>query len=424
MHVFVHHLFTNTYQGLRPKGTSNSERFGVEFSTAVGVYTLAREYELPSLEELAKVEMMRLNNELHFSVVLSLVQSAYPDPGVDDLWFSDFLKTSLTSLLQNPSEIASKLPEMKRKTLSVSDLLLKCLKELADDQIILTCDPPATTKAGTTQYFTFRMPIPQLGSLQGSPAKPCELEMTPQDVAEPESVPNTKREKEEPAAAPLADGWCSPAFDEEDELVALEVKKVRKGKLSRKDQERYMILRERSDQRAEEKAAREAEQAAAVAAAADTATEPAPEPIEAKVQPVAGVVESEALDEKAFEVAMEEAELGGLKAKKVRKGKLGMKDRERYAVLRERADKRAREEAAAESLDAPAPEAEFSAGTAQEAPADDVAGQEDDWSLCNSNSRETDPDCELRAEHILGRGWVDCQSCRLFVDGLHQQLVV
>lgn len=335
---------------------------------------------------------MRLNNELHFSVVLSLVQSAYPDPGVDDLWFSNFLKTSLTSLLQNPSEIASKGPEMKRKTLSVSDLLLKCLKELADDKIILTCDPPATTEPGTTQ-----------------------------DGAEPESVPNMMRENEEPAAAPLADDSCAPPFDEEDELVALEVKKARKGKLMRTDRERYKFLRARSDQRAEEKAAREAEQAAAVAAAAaiaDTAAEPAPEPIEAELQPVAGagdVVESEALDEKAVEVAMEEAELESLEAKKLRKGgKLGTRrDRDRYEFLREMADKRAREEVAAESLDAPAPEAEFSAGTAQEAPADDVAGQEDDWSLCNSNSRETDPDCELRAEHILGRGWVDCQSCRL-----------
>jgi hypothetical protein len=224
MHVLVHHLFTHTYQCLKPKGSSKSEQFGVEFLTAVRVYTFARNYGMPSLEELAKVEMTRLSQELHFSVVLSLVQSAYPDPSVEDHWLSDFFKSSLTSLLHNHVESASRVPETKGKTFSVSELLLKCFEELADDRIILIRDSPATTKTGTMQDFTFRLPIPQLGSFQENPLGPfsdtasmCEQKMTPQEMSEPESLLVI--------APPPAVACCSPELDEDDELAAVIIPK-------------------------------------------------------------------------------------------------------------------------------------------------------------------------------------------------------
>lgn len=193
MHVLVHYLFTNTYQCLRSKGTTKHEKATTEFVTAVRAYALSRKYEISSLEELAGVEMQKLSNMLHFSVVFSLVQGAYPAADAEDSWFSSFLKTRLTLLLLHPSESECEISNAERKTLSLSDLLLKCSRELAESQCLRIQDPDAASKAGVTEDFTFRTPIPQLG-LQGSPRAPfsdtevsCGLELTELELPEHES---------------------------------------------------------------------------------------------------------------------------------------------------------------------------------------------------------------------------------------------
>jgi hypothetical protein len=81
-HVLVHHLFTGTYQSLKPQGESRYERLVNEFSTSIQVYAFARAYELQALGELAKSEVDKLSAELPVAVVLNLVQDAYPNPHV------------------------------------------------------------------------------------------------------------------------------------------------------------------------------------------------------------------------------------------------------------------------------------------------------------------------------------------------------
>lgn len=189
MHVLVHHLFTDTYQCLKPKATYKRGKIAEEFSTALRVYALAQRYDLSYLEELARAEIEKLSSELHFSMVLGLVQSAYPNPRAQDPWFINFLKTTLTSILQHPSEPECGLPiHAEQTSISVCDLLLRCLVELADDQIILLRDPDSTPEAldvpDTTEQVTFKMPIPQQGSPREIPAEPtgsgteqpCDLE--------------------------------------------------------------------------------------------------------------------------------------------------------------------------------------------------------------------------------------------------------
>lgn len=39
--------------GLRPKGSSLNEELAAEFTASIRTYALSRDYELPSLEELA-----------------------------------------------------------------------------------------------------------------------------------------------------------------------------------------------------------------------------------------------------------------------------------------------------------------------------------------------------------------------------------
>jgi hypothetical protein len=263
MHVFIHYLFTNTYQCLKPKGISDSERLGVEFSTALGVYTLARKYKILSLEDLAKTEMKRLNDKLPFPVVLSLLQTEYPNLEADDLWVSDLFKTKLTSILQNPSESESQAPETRQKTITVSYLLLKCLKELATDQITPMRNLQATTEAGDAHGCTFITPIPQLVSLRGSPAESYSdtaqsyVEMTeltvPRYTAVTRAVADTTKESnpEQIQSAVEADDVrvVETTYEksdnisrEERELAALERK--RRNKISRPIQEsRYIVSR-------------------------------------------------------------------------------------------------------------------------------------------------------------------------------------
>lgn len=136
---------------------------------SIQVYVLAREYELSSLEELAKLEIERLGNGLRFSMVLDLVRDAYPDPSADDTWFGDYLESGLKSLLRNTSELLDcAMPNAERKTISVSDLLFKKLVELVCNNEILPrgldADPQVEPEA--PEESAFMMPEPALGSPQ------------------------------------------------------------------------------------------------------------------------------------------------------------------------------------------------------------------------------------------------------------------
>jgi hypothetical protein len=65
-----------------------------------------------------------------------------------------------------------KISSAEQKTLSLSDLLFKWLRELAESQYLHVHDPDAASKTGDAEHFTFRMPMPQF-ELQGCPRAPC-----------------------------------------------------------------------------------------------------------------------------------------------------------------------------------------------------------------------------------------------------------
>ncbi|KAJ9133154.1 hypothetical protein NKR23_g10942 [Pleurostoma richardsiae] len=172
-HVLVHFLYTETYQCLRPKGTSPTEKIAAEFTTSLRVYALARDYELPALADLAKLEIERLGKGLPFSIVLGLIQSAYPDPSADDVWFGSYLKSGLKSVFQKPSEFLDcGVQDVEHKTLSVSDLLVKGLAELVRDHVILPEDLDAAPKGEVLEESAFIMPVPETCE----PASPVEFE--------------------------------------------------------------------------------------------------------------------------------------------------------------------------------------------------------------------------------------------------------
>jgi len=126
---------------------------------------LARDYDLPSLEELAKFEIERLGDGLYFPVIIDLVRIAYPHPSADDTWFSDYLKSGLELLLRNPSGLSDcGVPNTERKTLSVSDLLFKSLVELVRNHEIWPRGLDAAPQLAAHEVSTLVTPVPTPGS--------------------------------------------------------------------------------------------------------------------------------------------------------------------------------------------------------------------------------------------------------------------
>ncbi|KFA64076.1 hypothetical protein S40285_06735 [Stachybotrys chlorohalonatus IBT 40285] len=197
-HVLVHYLFTDKYQCLRPKGSSLDQRLADEFATSVQVYALARKYELPYLEELAKDEIKRLGERLSVSVVLDIVQSAYPEPTSDDLWLRNYLKSNLQSILKCPAELlALSTPNTNLDKVSISDLLFRGLVELVHDQVLLPRGINEASKAEFPEESAVLTPAPPTApEAENLDLSDPSMGNEPEPfVTGPESVPTSKLER-------------------------------------------------------------------------------------------------------------------------------------------------------------------------------------------------------------------------------------
>ncbi|KHN95740.1 uncharacterized protein MAM_06352 [Metarhizium album ARSEF 1941] len=98
-HVFVHHLFTGTYQCLKPTGPSAHDRRVEELTTSIKVYVAARKYGLHTLVQQAQDEMKRLGKQVPVPTIFRAARDAYPNPSINDTWFIRFLKKRSRALL-------------------------------------------------------------------------------------------------------------------------------------------------------------------------------------------------------------------------------------------------------------------------------------------------------------------------------------
>ncbi|KAL6693456.1 hypothetical protein J3F84DRAFT_380871 [Trichoderma pleuroticola] len=177
-HAVVHYLFTDTYQCLRPKGSSLNEKLIAEFLTSIRVYVVARDYKLPLLEELAQAEITRLGSGFRIPLVFDLVQEAYPHPSLDDTWLRQYLKSRLSILFTDPKELLEWDPAIEPKTTTISDILLKNILELLRENLIsshnLTNGVPETSQAGLTQGAS--VPVKKIEPLTSAELETVELD--------------------------------------------------------------------------------------------------------------------------------------------------------------------------------------------------------------------------------------------------------
>ncbi|KAI1382528.1 uncharacterized protein F4822DRAFT_435486 [Hypoxylon trugodes] len=124
-HVLVHHLFTGMYQCLRPKGSSSHENKATEFATSIRTYAVAQEYELPTLEELAKNKTERLGHHLQMAQFLNIMMDAYPTHRSNNVWLHNYIKPQVESLIHGPADfLMNGSSESSGQTLSITSVLL------------------------------------------------------------------------------------------------------------------------------------------------------------------------------------------------------------------------------------------------------------------------------------------------------------
>ncbi|KAK9416726.1 hypothetical protein SUNI508_09424 [Seiridium unicorne] len=110
-HVLIHHLYTRTFQCLAPQGITDRERHSDEFVTCIEAYKAALHYNLATLAEQSQGEIERLGEALTVPEILALLTKAYPNPDVDDVWISNYLKTQLNAEALRNIERPDTVPE-------------------------------------------------------------------------------------------------------------------------------------------------------------------------------------------------------------------------------------------------------------------------------------------------------------------------
>ncbi|KAH6873793.1 hypothetical protein B0T10DRAFT_588493 [Thelonectria olida] len=73
-HILIHYLFTNEYESLQPSGESLEEKQESEFVTAIQAADAAQIYKLPTLANLAVMEIRRLGDKLSFLRLVDLIE--------------------------------------------------------------------------------------------------------------------------------------------------------------------------------------------------------------------------------------------------------------------------------------------------------------------------------------------------------------
>ncbi|KAJ8118424.1 hypothetical protein ONZ43_g3991 [Nemania bipapillata] len=193
-HVLVHHLFTGTYECLRPRGSSCYAKDTAEFETSVRVYAIARDYGLHDLEILARGEMEKLSPRLQTAHVLDVLKNTLPNPSVDDTWFQNYLKSMVRPLLGNPTAGLGGLPDGPSQTLSITNALLKVVIELWREKEI----PPSPINEDP-DAINGQLDEPDVAHVETVPTTDPESNPTPGLGSIPETEPeasDTKSQKE------------------------------------------------------------------------------------------------------------------------------------------------------------------------------------------------------------------------------------
>lgn len=124
--VLVHYLYTHQYQE-PPEADSPLTRLRAAFQ----VYTAARSYKLRGLEDLLRDEIALLSEDFNVFDIIDVVREACPSPVGDDIWFSQYIKSSMKAALSTlPAQAMVHIPADLSDGVVIAKLLLQAVLEV------------------------------------------------------------------------------------------------------------------------------------------------------------------------------------------------------------------------------------------------------------------------------------------------------
>ncbi|KAI1074995.1 hypothetical protein F5B20DRAFT_417150 [Whalleya microplaca] len=193
-HIIVHYLFTGTYQCLKPKGSSPSEKRASEFATSVRMYTILQDYELPALKELVRGEMKRLGRGLPVTQLFNVMTDAHAAPKADDIWLRDYIKSLVEPLFEDPhTSLEDGALESPSQNSSLASVLLGAMIALCREKMDLIRPTPDHFIASQCQEESVARP----SGTDLSVVKPPEPSLEPELQSSPEAAEKTKKNAKE-----------------------------------------------------------------------------------------------------------------------------------------------------------------------------------------------------------------------------------
>ncbi|KAF7546559.1 hypothetical protein G7Z17_g8354 [Cylindrodendrum hubeiense] len=136
-HVLIHFLITGSYQCLKPKQATDSQKNASEFTTALRVYSAAKTFNLTSLVDLSGGEIRRLGNKLSLPCIIDIMEGEDENP-IHIPWVAVYLESRVQSFLAISSRAAAKqlLSELETPP-TTSKLILRSMIALRSRELPL-----------------------------------------------------------------------------------------------------------------------------------------------------------------------------------------------------------------------------------------------------------------------------------------------
>ncbi|RSM15780.1 hypothetical protein CDV31_004881 [Fusarium ambrosium] len=274
-HVLIHFLICGVYQCLRPQGDSLEERRVSEFRTALDVYVAAESLPLPPLRDLARHEITRVGDNLSLPSIISAIEESGRSlktlPGVVAYVESRILSFGGDA---TPEGVDEMLVELECPS-TLSGTLLKAMVLLKRSELCKKRQKLHENEGRRLWEIAESVLDDEMTRERISPG-----EQAMKEAEEKAEVMAKQREKEEAIRVAkeeevrMEEEAIRVAKEEEvrmeeearqeaEEMLNLQAKKGRKGKLGRKDQGRFEELLKRSARRAEARASHQPEVEAA-----------------------------------------------------------------------------------------------------------------------------------------------------------------
>ncbi|EXM14609.1 hypothetical protein FoTM2_013510 [Fusarium oxysporum f. sp. vasinfectum] len=258
-HVLIHFMATGRYQCLKPQGETIMISYASEFTTALRVYAAAQSFQLPSLRDLARREIIALGDRLSLPSVVDIMEESSLSlstlPGI-----AAYVESRILAFAENITYPTSEkvLSEIGTPN-TLSMVLLKTILLLQTSKVSLRDD-----SLRKEELVEILRGLSDTGPIVKGKASDVDRVMKEaEEQAAKRAEETAAKEAEKAAAAAVAvaqriaeaQATEAEAANEEEEIACLLAKKARRGKLVKKDRERLSALEHNATKRAEAKTA-------------------------------------------------------------------------------------------------------------------------------------------------------------------------